>query len=52
METKEVSTHHIPKQDDVRPIDVFIINSGEGNFEVTISYCDKEFFKKSNQKNK
>lgn len=40
METKEVSTHHIPKQDDTGPIDVFIINSGEGNFEVTISYRD------------
>ena len=38
METKEVSTHHIPKQDDVGPINVFIINSGEGNFEVTITH--------------
>ena len=40
METKEVTTHHIPKQDDVGPIDVFIINSSEGRFDVTISYRD------------
>ena len=38
METKEVTTHHIPKQDDMGSIDVFIINSGEGRFEVTISH--------------
>ena len=38
MEAKEVTTHHIPKQDDTGPINVFIISSGEGRFDVTISH--------------
>ena len=38
METKEVITYHIPKQDDVSPISVFIINHDKGNFEVTITH--------------
>ena len=38
METEEVITYHIPKQDDVSPISVFIINHDKGNFEVTITH--------------
>ena len=38
MEIEEVITYHIPKQDDVSPISVFIINHDKGNFEVTITH--------------
>ena len=38
METEEVITYHIPKQDNVSPISVFIINHDKGNFEVTITH--------------
>ena len=38
MEIEEVITYHIPKQDDVGPIGVFIINHDKGDFEVTITH--------------
>ena len=41
MEIKEIRTHHIPAQDGVDPIDVFIVWYGEHKSQVTIRCWDK-----------
>lgn len=41
MEIKEVRTHHIPAQDGVDPIDVFIVWYGDCKSQVTIRCWDK-----------
>lgn len=41
MEIKEVGTHHIPAQDGVDPIDVFIVWYGGCKSQVTIRCWDK-----------
>ena len=41
MEIKEIRTHHIPAQDGVDPIDVFIVWYGCCKSQVTIRCWDK-----------
>lgn len=41
MEIKEIRTHHIPAQDGVDPIDVFIVWYGGCKSQVTIRCWDK-----------
>lgn len=41
MEVKEVRIHHIPAQDGVDPIDVFIVWYGEHKSQITIRCWDQ-----------